>query len=456
MTRWRSDSDGDGIGDGVEVADLGTDPTNADTDGDGLADGRELEVGSDPLAVDSDGDGLADGAEVDEFGTDPLNSDSDGDGLSDGAELELGSSPLDPDSDGDGILDGADPDPLLAPTPTPAGGGQGEIIYATSSSDGSADALYLLSLTTGPLGEFLPNAYAPLWSPDGTRIAFLRKAFSTSVSDSTYVGDILYVIDAGGGRLTQLTPGDLRVLDVQWTADGAALVYSAGFVSLTRAALNVYQVDVAGGAVSQLTSANDGISNYDPRPAPNGKGILYASQQVTPAGNLGVALVLMDSDGRNKRTIVPPGDYSFNSDDFDWSPDSATIVLAAVDPNGGYVLGLWTTEGVLAFKLPAPDAGKDLVRWSPDGARILFLAENGATFDRELLVIDAGGRNLVQVTRGFNVQSAGWSPDGQYVWYTADRDGDGAFELYIATRIGSEEAQLTGSVGRALGVDWRP
>lgn len=102
------DSDGDGLLDGVELAN-GTDPDNADTDHDGLSDGAEVNTyGTDPLNPDTDNDGLSDGAEVNTYHTNPLDPDTDHDLLSDGFEVAHGTDPLDPDSDHDGIIDGLD------------------------------------------------------------------------------------------------------------------------------------------------------------------------------------------------------------------------------------------------------------------------------------------------------------------------------------------------------------
>lgn len=160
-----SDSDGDGIADGVEMgktmtvgancagkftadAEPGskTDPTVADSDGDMVNDGAEdknrdgkVDPGeSNPLKIDSDCDGISDKQEIDgTLGcmTDPLKLDTDGDGLPDGLEQGLqmpGAAPGMPplscqytaihfdadmavktnacqaDSDGDGIQDGAE------------------------------------------------------------------------------------------------------------------------------------------------------------------------------------------------------------------------------------------------------------------------------------------------------------------------------------------------------------
>ena len=115
------DADGDGLTNGDEIYNTGTDPRNADTDGDQLSDGVELNMlGTDPLDTDSDDDSVPDGdedadedglsnaAEVNVYGTDPTDRDTDDDQLSDGQEVAYGTDPRLADSDGDGLLDGQD------------------------------------------------------------------------------------------------------------------------------------------------------------------------------------------------------------------------------------------------------------------------------------------------------------------------------------------------------------
>ncbi|MBT9559466.1 MAG: hypothetical protein IV100_25780, partial [Myxococcales bacterium] len=133
-----TDSDGDGLDDGVENAnhdgvkdDDETDGTLADTDGDGLDDGFEVATcygpngacdPTDALLADTDGDGLSDGDEdVDADGevaddeTNPVVADTDGDGANDGVETTCGTDPLrsddEPmDADANGVCDGAEQD----------------------------------------------------------------------------------------------------------------------------------------------------------------------------------------------------------------------------------------------------------------------------------------------------------------------------------------------------------
>lgn len=118
-----ADTDGDGIDDGAEIDDYGTDPADSDTDGDQLADGTEItDYGTDPTAADTDSDGLDDNIELQEYGTDPLRADTDGDGLDDNVEVtEYGTDPVRADTDGDGLDDDVEiteygTDPVVADT----------------------------------------------------------------------------------------------------------------------------------------------------------------------------------------------------------------------------------------------------------------------------------------------------------------------------------------------------
>lgn len=109
-----ADNDGDGLANTVESSEstggFGTDPDRSDTDGDGLTDGMEVNIqGTDPLMSDTDGDALPDYDEAMIHGTNPLTKDSDGDGMSDGFEIKQGLDPLSSNANSTDEADGISP-----------------------------------------------------------------------------------------------------------------------------------------------------------------------------------------------------------------------------------------------------------------------------------------------------------------------------------------------------------
>lgn len=109
-----SDSDNDGLLDGREVHDFGTNPCRRDTDGDSIHDGLEVRYGCmNPTVFDAhldhDGDGITSVEEITITRTDPCDNDTDDDGVHDGVDnCRLNPNPLQEDLDNDGQGDVCD------------------------------------------------------------------------------------------------------------------------------------------------------------------------------------------------------------------------------------------------------------------------------------------------------------------------------------------------------------
>lgn len=97
------DCDGDGLSDGDEVQQYGTNPNSVDTDSDGMPDAWEIEHSLNPLlsnaGADDDGDRLTNVEEMN-LGTDPRSADTDQDGIDDRQEVMALTDPLTADFDG--------------------------------------------------------------------------------------------------------------------------------------------------------------------------------------------------------------------------------------------------------------------------------------------------------------------------------------------------------------------
>lgn len=99
-------------------------------------------------------------------------------------------------------------------------------------------------------------------------------------------------------------------------------------------------------------------------------------------------------------------------------------------------------------------------RLSPDLAQIAFVsdrhgAEHGRTGDRELYIIGVNGAAETRLTdHPARDMMPTWSPDGQQLLFTSDRDGNA--ELYVMRRDGSQLRRLTTNPLADLYPTWSP
>lgn len=167
-----ADTDGDGLRDGAELTNYGTDPTDPDSDNDGLTDGREVTRDTDPTAPHSDGDGLDDGREVNELDTNPNSVHSDGDNLTDGREVrELETDPNKADTDDDGLDDGRelalDTDPTVDDTDGDGVKDSREVEIGTNPRNPDTDGDTLGDGTELMLGTDPNNSLTPILLASG-------------------------------------------------------------------------------------------------------------------------------------------------------------------------------------------------------------------------------------------------------------------------------------------------
>jgi outer membrane protein OmpA-like peptidoglycan-associated protein len=166
-----ADSDYDGLDDGAELDDHGTDPCMPDTDGDGVLDAVEIDDQTSPTSAsskldDADGDGLSDRFETDVSMTDVERADTDADGIDDGQEWfalddRLETDVLDADSDDDGILDGNEGGIMEREGLT----GGTHPVRADTDGDGLSDAIER-GLTAAQTSPEDPDATAAPFTPD--------------------------------------------------------------------------------------------------------------------------------------------------------------------------------------------------------------------------------------------------------------------------------------------------
>ncbi|ONM46029.1 hypothetical protein B0T44_23205 [Nocardia donostiensis] len=142
------------------------------------------------------------------------------------------------------------------------------------------------------------GGYQPTFSPDGTRIAFVR-------------GGVIYVMNADGSQLKQLTtPGPTSGRDLTsshhpaFSPDGATIVFTRADTIWT----------MASDGTGQRQLLTDGYFNSEAVFTPDGAGIVFTSNR---GGKDRSEIYMMDLDGEHVRPLTDDhtGHPSFTSDD---------------------------------------------------------------------------------------------------------------------------------------------
>lgn len=214
-------------------------------------------------------------------------------------------------------------------------------------------------LVGGPEGDAFPQ-----FSPDGTRVAFVRDVGTTTVKP----GDV-YVVGEDGSGLRKITREPIwNVISVSWTPDGRGIAVVSE-VSAAANQLDVY--DAAGSGEVTTVATIPGLDLVQFRP-PDGGALLYRD-----AGGLFV----MNADGTNVHPILLASDRASNDywGGATWSADGTQVFYTrphAQEAPTGTCCSLWVVnaDGSGAHQFVSNEGtgwdGQPTV--SPDGTRIAF------------------------------------------------------------------------------------
>ena len=243
--------------------------------------------------------------------------------------------------------------------------------------------------SAAPLPQPAGQSKSAVWSPDGTRIAFVSSDWSTAWG--------LWVMNADGSNLTELA-GGFGADQLAWSPDGRAITF---------------------------------LGVRDPE-----------GPLASPTG-----IWTVPATGGEPQLVLEGGDWEEPS----WSPDGTQLVVVGwnADVRSLYTVN---ADGSQLTQITNDGAGYAEPRWSPDGTRIACARwADPSAWDVNVYTMNADGSQLQQLTdwNGWDSDPI-WSPDGSQILFTSDRDATPT-ELAIDEQQSAGEQGLAVYVMKADG-----
>lgn len=153
-------------------------------------------------------------------------------------------------------------EPIISPTWSPDGGRLAYVSFETRKP-----VVYVHTLASGarrPVAAFKGSNSAPSWSADGSRLAVVLTRDGHSQ---------IYAVPAAGGDAVRLSQSQGIDTEPHYSADGSRIV----FTSDRAGGPQIYSMSANGGAASRVTF--EGNYNVSPRLSPDGKAMAYIRRE---------------------------------------------------------------------------------------------------------------------------------------------------------------------------------
>ena len=274
-------------------------------------------------------------------------------------------------------------------------------------------------LTNAPVSDS-----GPVWSPDGTRIAFTSKRADDENAS-------LYVINLAGGEPEKILELPYGVSQPKWMPDGAGVIVATSVIpelagSLAKADLAAIKKEITRRKDSKMTAKVTEDRQYR-----------YFDHWLTD--NLASRLVLVNVTTKEFKDLTPKWKVLFQTSgdvNYDISPDGRLVALAVnitPPPYRDFLnadIHLIPTDGSGEMKNVTPEnrGDDDVPAFSPDGQSLFFARTevpygNGESAKLWRHDLATGKNTPVTDALDYSISGVEFSTDGKTLWATVEDKG---------------------------------
>jgi Tol biopolymer transport system component len=254
-------------------------------------------------------------------------------------------------------------------------------------------------------------------------VAFLR--FADPITSD------IYLVRTAGGEPKRLTFDNVFIRGLDWTPDGAYIIFSSNRLSGEG---RLWKVATSGGPPEPLPVGQGNA--YNPSLSRDGRRLAYTQRENN------ASIWRYEVPRPTGRSAPPTKLTASTGENFDpqYSPDGKRIVFVS-SRSGSREVWVCDSDGSNPRQLTYFDgAHVGVPRWSPDGRELIFTA-NREGHDVIHVVSVEGGQPRRLMTDTWNEVAEGWSRDGKWIYFASEKTG--SWQVWKIPAKGGQAVQVT-------------